>query len=38
MNELSRLLLLVVFAAAFVNITRGTFRQWLRAKFIGATA
>lgn len=38
MDELARLLLLVVFAAVFVNIVRGTLRQWLRAKFVGASS
>ena len=34
-DQLARLLLLLVFAAFFVNVVRGTGRQWLRAKFIG---
>lgn len=34
-EDLSRLILLLLFAAAFVNITRGSFRDWLGAKFIG---
>jgi hypothetical protein len=36
-DQLARLLLLIVFAAVFVNVTRGTLRQWLRAKFVGST-
>ena len=31
----AQFLLLILFAAVFVNIARGTLRQWLRAKFIG---
>lgn len=34
-DDLARLALLLIFGAAFVNITRGTFRAWLRAKFLG---
>lgn len=34
-EDLARLVLLVLAAAAFVNVTRGTLRDWLRAKFIG---
>jgi hypothetical protein len=37
-DDLARLALLLIFGAAFVNITRGSLRKWLRAKFIGATA
>ena len=37
-DDLSRLVLLLIAGAAFVNISRGTFRTWLRAKFIGKTA
>jgi len=34
-ESLSRLLLLLLFGAVFVNATRGTLRQWLNAKFLG---
>jgi hypothetical protein len=34
-EDVARLALLLLFAAAFVNLTRGTLRNWLRAKFIG---
>jgi len=34
-EDLARLVLLLLVAAAFVNITRGTFRAWLQAKFVG---
>jgi hypothetical protein len=37
-EDLARLLLLLIAAAAFVNITRGTFRSWLNAKFVGSPA
>ncbi len=37
-DELARLLLLVLFAAMFVNVARGSFRRWLHAKFIGSPA
>jgi hypothetical protein len=35
-NDVARLVLALLAAAAFVNVTRGTFRQWLHAKFVGA--
>jgi hypothetical protein len=35
-EALARLLLLLVVAALFVNVMRGTARKWLRAKFVGA--
>jgi hypothetical protein len=35
-DDLARLLLLLLAGAAFVNISRGTFRRWLHAKFVGA--
>jgi hypothetical protein len=35
-EDVARLALLLIFGAAFVNISRGTFRKWWRAKFIGA--
>jgi hypothetical protein len=38
MEPFARFLLLLVFAAVFVNIARGTLRQWLRAKFVGTSA
>jgi hypothetical protein len=34
-DDLARLALLLILAAAFVNVTRGTFRAWLRSKFVG---
>lgn len=34
-DDLARLALLLIASAAFVNLSRGTFRTWLRAKFIG---
>ncbi len=34
-ETLARLLLLLVFAAFFVNLARGRARAWLRAKFMG---
>jgi hypothetical protein len=37
-QSLATLLLLVVGLAVFVNLTRGTLDQWLRAKFVGAGA
>jgi hypothetical protein len=33
--ELARLALLLIILAAFYNLARGTFRPWLRAKFLG---
>jgi hypothetical protein len=35
-DELASLILLLILGAAFVNVSRGTLSQWLRAKFIGA--
>jgi hypothetical protein len=35
-ESLATLLLLVVGLAFFVNLTRGTTGEWLRAKFVGA--
>lgn len=35
MEDLARLALLLLFAALFVNLMRGTSRRWLRAKFVG---
>jgi hypothetical protein len=37
-NDLARILLVIVAAAVFVNVARGTLRQWLRAKLVGAAA
>ena len=37
-DDFARLALLLIIAAAFANLSRGTFRAWLRAKFIGAAA
>jgi len=34
-DDFSRLVLLLIAGAAFVNITRGTFRAWLHNKAIG---
>jgi hypothetical protein len=34
-DELARLLLLLLAAALFVQVTRGTTRRWLRMKFVG---
>jgi hypothetical protein len=36
-DEFARLLLLLLAAAVFVQLTRGTLRVWLRAKFLGKT-
>lgn len=38
MEAFARFLLLLVFAAVFVNIIHGTLHQWLRAKFVGTGA
>ncbi len=35
MDDVARLILLLIATAAFVNLTRGTFGAWLRAKFLG---
>lgn len=35
MEDLAKLFLLLLAGAFFVQLTRGTARQWLRAKFIG---
>jgi hypothetical protein len=34
-DDLARLVLLVVFAVFFLQLLRGTTRSWLRAKFLG---
>jgi hypothetical protein len=34
-DDLARLILLLLAGAALVNISRGTFRKWLQAKFVG---
>jgi hypothetical protein len=34
-EDLARLAWLLILGAAFVNITRGSFRAWLSAKFVG---
>lgn len=34
-DDLARLALLLIAGAAFVNLSRGTFRAWLHTKFIG---
>jgi hypothetical protein len=34
-DDFARLLLLLLAAALFVQLTRGTTRAWLRAKFLG---
>jgi hypothetical protein len=34
-EDLARLILLLIFGAWFVNLSRGTARAWLRSKFIG---
>jgi hypothetical protein len=34
-DDLARLVLLLLAGAFFVQLTRGTARRWLRAKFIG---
>jgi hypothetical protein len=36
-DGLARLILLLLAVAAFVQITRGTFRQWLHVKLTGRT-
>jgi hypothetical protein len=38
MEALARLALLLIAAALFVNVVRGTARQWLRAKFVGSSS
>lgn len=35
MPELSRLALLLIILAVFLNLARGTLKPWLRAKFLG---
>jgi hypothetical protein len=35
-EEFSQLVLLVLGAALFLQVLRGTARQWLRVKFLGA--
>lgn len=35
MPDLARIALLLILLVAFWNLARGTFRQWLRAKFLG---
>ena len=35
-DDLARLVLLLIAGAAFVNLSRGTLRTWLRAKFTGS--
>jgi len=37
-EPLARLVLLALFGAVMVNLSRGTLRAWLRAKFIGDTS
>lgn len=37
-DYLSAALLVLVGIAAFVNLTRGTFVEWLQAKFLGRSA
>lgn len=37
-EDVAKLLLALIAAAALVNVARGSFRTWLRAKFIGAAA
>jgi hypothetical protein len=37
-EDLARLLLLLVAVVLLVQLTRGTTKQWLRAKFIGKTS
>lgn len=37
-DELARVLLLLLAVAAFVQVTRGTFRRWLRVKLTGKVA
>jgi hypothetical protein len=34
-ENLARILLLLLAVALFLNVANGTWRQWLRAKFIG---
>jgi hypothetical protein len=36
-DDLARVLLLLLAVAAFVQITRGTFRKWLGVKLTGRT-
>lgn len=35
MESFARIILLLLAVALFLNVANGTWRQWLRAKFIG---